>query len=152
QWHARGATASDLRWKQVPILLKKATEAPRNTEAWTLHRDRALVSRKLLEELGEGPSPVQLIVLKGNVVEGLRTATRLNPTSASLHAQLAEASAAMGLLSDAAIEAEAALRLDGLTPHADRKLPATRKKRLETELPAWQKAPPPPIAGPGGPQ
>jgi hypothetical protein len=143
EWRARGAKPSDLRWKRVPILLKEAASPPKNYDSWTLHRDRAVVSRKLLEELGEDLSPAQAIILKGNIVEGLRTAARLNPTAAILHAQLALASADLGVVLDAATEAREALRLDRLTPHLDRKLPAPIRGQLERELPAWEKAGPP---------
>ncbi|HJT78880.1 MAG TPA: hypothetical protein VJ739_16910, partial [Gemmataceae bacterium] len=96
----------------------------------------------------EGLEPAQSLVLKANIVEGLRTAARLNPTSAILHGQLAEASAQMGVLADAASEAKEALRLDRLNPHADRKLPAGLRQRLQTQLPAWEEAAPPPLATP----
>jgi hypothetical protein len=148
EWRARDARPTDLRWKRVPILLKEAASPPKNPDAWTLHRDRALISRRLLDELGEGLEPAQTLVLQANIVEGLRTATRLNPTAAILHAQLAEASAQMGVLADAAREAREALRLDRLTPHADRKLPAALRRRLETQLPGWEKAAPPALATP----
>jgi hypothetical protein len=144
-WRARGAKPADLRWKQVPVLLKVAGDPPRNPSIWALHRDRALVSRDLLNQLGDGLPPAQAIVLKGNIVEGTRTAVRLNPTSPLLHAQLAEASAEIGVLADAATEAREALRLDRLTPHLDRKLPDSVRDRLEAQLPGWIKAPPPPV-------
>ena len=139
-WRSRGAKPGDLRWKEVPVLLLKAASAPRNPGAWTLHRDRALVSRDLITELGENLSPAQALTLKGNVVEATRIATRLNPTSASLQAQLAFASAAIGMDADAAKAAREALRLDGITPHADRKLPAAQRKRLESQLADWETA------------
>jgi hypothetical protein len=148
EWRARGSRPADLRWKRVPILLKEASSPPKNPDSWTLHRDRALLSRALLDQLGEGLEPAQTLVLQANIVEGLRTATRLNPTSAILHGQLAEASAQIGVLADAASEAREALRLDRLTPHADRKLPAALRQRLETQLPAWEKAAAPPVARP----
>ena len=141
QWRSRGAKPGDLRWKEVPVLLLKAASSPRNPAAWTLHRDRALVSRDLITELGEDLSPAQALALKGNVVEATRIATRLNPTSASLHAQLAFASAEIGMDGDAAKAAREALRLDRITPHDDRKLPAPVRKRLESRLPDWQHAP-----------
>jgi hypothetical protein len=140
EWRARGSKPADLRWKRVPILLKEASSPPRNPDSWTLHRDRALISRTLLEELGEGLEPAQAIILRGNIVEGLRTATRLNPTAAMLHAQLAMASAEIGVVADAASEAREALRLDALNPHADRKLPAAVRSQLERQLPSWEKA------------
>jgi hypothetical protein len=143
EWRARGAKPADLRWKRVPILLKEAAAPPRNPDAWTLHRDRALISRSLLDQLGDGLEPAQSLILKANIVEGLRTATRLNPTAAILHAQLAESSARIGMIPDAATEAREALRLDQLTPHADRKLTASLRKRLESQLPGWENAAPP---------
>jgi len=140
QWRSRGAKPGDLRWKEVPILLLKAASLPRDPGAWTLHRDRALVSRDLITELGEDLSPAQELTLKGNVVEATRIATRLNPTSASLQAQLAFASAEIGMDQDAAKAAREALRLDRITPHADRKLSAPVHKRLESQLPGWEHA------------
>ena len=140
QWRSRGAKPGDLRWKEVPVLLLKAASAPRDPGAWALHRDRALVSRDLITELGENLSPIQATTLKGNVVEATRTATRLNPTSASLQAQLAFASAEIGMDGDAAKAAREALRLDRITPHADRKLAPSVRKRLESQLPGWEHA------------
>jgi hypothetical protein len=147
EWQARGSKPADLRWQRVPILLKLAAAAPRNPNSWTLHRDRALVSRSLLEALGDGLEPARRLMLQANAVEALRTATQLNPTSAILHAQLAEASAQIGVFADAATEAKQALRLDRLTPHADRKLPQALRRRLESQLPAWEKVAPPAVRG-----
>jgi hypothetical protein len=138
QWRSRGAKPGDLRWNKVPVLLLKAASSPRDPGAWTLHRDRALVSRDLITQLGDGISPNQQTALKGNVVEATRIATRLNPTSAALHAQLAFASAEIGMDPDAAKAAREALRLDRITPHADRKLAPTIRKRLESQLPSWE--------------
>jgi hypothetical protein len=138
QWRSRGAKPGDLRWKEVPVLLLKAASPPRDPGAWTLHRDRALVSRDLITELGEDLSPAQALTLKGNVVEATRIATRLNPTSASLQAQLAFASAEIGMDPDAAKAAREALRLDRITPHADRKLSAPVRRRLESQLSSWE--------------
>ena len=54
---ARGAKPDDLRWKKIPVLLLKAVTPPRNPKSWTLHRDRALVTRDLLAQLGAKPDP-----------------------------------------------------------------------------------------------
>src|SRR5207245_2836192 len=75
--------------------------------------------------------------LMAQVAKSTREATALYPTSAILHAQLAEASASLGQIDEAARSAASALRLDGLTPHDDKKLPEAVRKRLEQELPRW---------------
>jgi O-antigen ligase len=141
-WQSRGAKATDLLWKRVPVLLLKAVSPKRNTTAWHLHRDRALVSRDLLARLGDSLSPADALTLKGNIIEATRTAARLNPTNALLQAQLAFASADIGMNPDAVHAAREALRLDRITPHADRKLPADVHKRLLSELPHWERSGP----------
>jgi hypothetical protein len=73
------------------------------------------------------------------MVEAIRRATLLYPSNASLHAELAEASAEIGMMPDAVREGKEALRLDQLTPHADRKLPASLRNRIERQLPGWEK-------------
>ena len=77
-----------------------------------------------------------------DAVHATRTASRLYPTHATLHAELAEASAAIGMIPDAMTEAREALRLDRLTPHLDKKLPDAVRKRIEAQLPAWEKSVP----------
>ena len=143
-WRERGARPEDLRWKKVPVLLLKAVSPPRNTNAWTLHRDRALITRDLLGQVGGSLSPSEALRLRANIVEATRTATRLYPTNASLHARLAEASAEIGMIPDALREAKEALRLDGLTPHTDKKLPDALRARLEAQIPGWEKSATPP--------
>jgi hypothetical protein len=147
-WRERGSKPEDLRWKKIPILLEKALEPPRNPEAWTLRRERAMITRDLLKQVGEHLSPSEMLVLRGNIVRDLRTAMRLYPTNATLHAQLAEASAEIGMIPDALREAREALRLDRLTPHDDRKLPDSLRARLEAQLPGWEKASTGPTAVP----
>jgi O-antigen ligase len=61
-------------------------------------------------------------------------AVRLYPTSALNWAKLAEAHAAAGDLPAFRREAEAALRLDAATPHADKKLPEDLRKKLARDL------------------
>jgi hypothetical protein len=139
-WRDRGSKPGDLRWRKIPILLLKAASSPRNETAWTLHRDRALISRELIDQVGGTLSPVELLSLRSNVVEGLRKASLLYPTNATLHARLAEASAEIGRFPDAVIEAREALRLDRLTPHLDRKLSPALRPSLEGQLPVWEKA------------
>jgi hypothetical protein len=139
-WQARGSRPEDQRWRKIPVLLLKAASLPRNPNSWTLHRDRALITGDLINQIGANLTPSELIRLRANVVEATRTASRLNPTDALLHARLAEASAEIGMTPDAVREAKEALRLDRLTPHAERKLPAPVRARLEAALPGWEQA------------
>jgi hypothetical protein len=74
---------------------------------------------------------------RAKIVEANRSATRINPTSALLHARLAESSADISMFKDAATEGEEALRLDRLNPHADKKLPEVGRRRLESLIPQW---------------
>lgn len=136
-WQARGAKASDQRWKTIPTLMLKAASAPRNPDVWSLHSERANVTRELLNRVGPSLTPREIIPIQASIVEATRTASRLYPTNAMLHARLAEASATMSMFQDAATEAREALRLDGLTPHLNKKLPEAVKKELEAELPGW---------------
>ncbi len=140
-WRARGAKVDDLRWRTVPVALLEAVSPPRNP-SWSLHRRRASRTRDLLEQLGPALGPIELLRLRADVVHATRTASRLYPTHATLHAELAEASADIGMIPDAVREAREALRLDGITPHQDKKLPDAVRKGLEARLPAWEKSAP----------
>jgi len=136
-WESRGSRPEDLRWKKIPALLLKAASPPRNPNAWTLHSERAEVTRDLLKRLGQSLSPSEIIPLQASIVEATRTASRLYPTNATLHARLGEASAEISMFRDAVTEAQEALRLDGITPHLDKKLPDARREQLEAKLPDW---------------
>lgn len=136
-WQSRGARVEDLRWKTIPVLLLKAASPPRNPNSWILHSERAKVTRELVDRLGSQLPPQEVIRLKASVVEATRTASRLYPTNALLHARLAAASAEVSMFQDAAEEAREALRLDALTPHADKKLPTSVRRELESKLPEW---------------
>jgi hypothetical protein len=137
-WQARGAKPGDLRWKKIPVLLLEATK-DRNPESWTLHHERAAVTADLLRQIGGSLEPGQVLAQRANIVEASRTAMLLYPTNASLHAELAEASADIGMMHDAVSEAKEALRLDALTPHADRKLQGAVRTRLKGKLKEWEK-------------
>ena len=136
-WESRGSKPADLRWKKIPALLLKAASPPRNPDAWTLHSERALVTRDLLKKLGHTLSPREIIPLQASIVEATRTASRLYPTNATLHARLAEASAEISMFRDAVTEAQEALRLDAITPHQDKKLANAQREQLKAKLPDW---------------
>ncbi len=136
-WESRGAKIGDYRWKQIPILLLEANTLPRNPSSWSLHILRADRIRALLQRLGSQLTPIDVVSYGGDIVKETRIATLLYPSSAMLHARLALASAEISMFGDAVKEAEEALRLDTLTPHRDKKLPESLRKRLESQLAEW---------------
>jgi O-antigen ligase len=140
QWMARGGKHDDLRWRKIPIDMKLAVTPPRAPNSWTRHRDRAWWTTLLLAQLGDKVSPMEQTRYRGNVVEACRTAALLYPTNARLRARLAEASAEIGYIPDAVKEGREALRLDALTPHADKKLDQEVRVWLESRLPVWEKS------------
>ena len=137
-WRERGSKVEDLRWPKVPICYDMATAPPRNPRSWSLHNERAVRIHDLLRELGSRLDAIQLTKYRGKIVEATRTASRLYPTNSELHARLAQASAEISMYSDAASEATEALRLDQITPHADRKLPEDLRRRLADLIPKWR--------------
>ena len=137
-WNTRGGKPSDLRWKKVIADQRMAIYPPRSPESWTRHRERAMTASLLVKDLGGKVTPRELTVIRGHVVEASRTAVRLYPTNPSLRAWLAEASADIGMTGDAAVEAREALRLDDLTPHADKKLDPNVRVWLRAHLPDWE--------------
>lgn len=139
-WRERGSKVEDLRWKTIPFLYKRATTAPRNPEAWSLHAERARAIQRLMNVVGARLDARESLRYRGEIVEATRTAARLNPTSAELHARLAEASAELSVFKDAATEGAEALRLDRMTPHADKKLPEALRRHLETMIPRWSES------------
>jgi O-Antigen ligase len=136
-WRERGSKVEDLRWKQIPICYDMASAPPRNPLAWSLHSERAVSIHELLRQLGPRLLPLQLVEYQGKIVEATRTASRMYPTNSELHARLAQASADISRFDDAVSEANEALRLDRITPHADRKLPEDLRRRLEDLIPKW---------------
>jgi hypothetical protein len=69
-----------------------------------------------------------------SAIKSFRRAVQLYPNSAKCHAALAEAHLAAGDRAAFGEEAGIALRLDQLTPHEDKKLPAKLRDRLLREL------------------
>jgi hypothetical protein len=125
-------------WKTIPYLYELAAQPPHNPDAWAVHSERARVIHQMLGLIGSKLKPVEAIRLRAEMVKSTRTATRLNPTSTELHARLADASAEISMYQDAVDEATEALRLDRLTPHRDKKLPAGIRTHLETLIPMWR--------------
>ena len=122
-----------------------------------LRRRQAELARMILRDLRERtpePKPNELLPLLTTIVKANRWAARIYPTSAARRADLARSSSEIGMYAEAAREAKQALLLDGLTPHADKKLPAPVRAYLESRIPEWEakaKEPPPkPPGRPGG--
>ena len=125
-------------WKTIPLLYERATQPPRNPNAWGVHSERARVIHQMLGIIGSQLKPLEAIRLRGEMVKSTRAATRLYPTSTELHARLADASAEISMYQDAIDEATEALRLDRLTPHRDKKLPVPIRTHLESLIPMWK--------------
>ncbi|APW61015.1 O-antigen ligase family protein [Paludisphaera borealis] len=137
-WQSRGAKPEDLRWKTILIQMTKAVEPPRSPDSWTLHSERAGMTRMLLNRVASTLSPRETIQMQAKIVEATRTASRLYPTNAMLRARLAEASAEVSMFKDAVKEADEALRLDVLlAPHPDKRLPAAVRKQLQEKKSEW---------------
>ncbi|MBX6314501.1 MAG: O-antigen ligase domain-containing protein, partial [Isosphaeraceae bacterium] len=155
-WLARGAPLGDRVWVRVEGALKEATTPPRNPQAPIVPRLRAAMLRQILELRGDKLPEADVRQLRRSWVEALARAVVLHPTDAPLRAELATALAATDRSQEAARQAREALRLDALTPHADKRLPAKVRQRLSEELPRWEQnrpsermEPRPPSSSPG---
>jgi hypothetical protein len=137
-WLAHGAKPKDDRLKKIEFLLDQAVSPPRNPSAWAAHREHAAVLAGIMSRIGPQLDPREAIGYQAKIAAELRRASRCHPTNATLHAELAEASANISMYRDAAVEAEEALRLDRITPHPDKKLVDEVRARLIAHLPEWK--------------
>ncbi len=140
RWKERGGRVEDPVWRKIPIVYDWSTTPPRNPSAWSLHAEKARMIQNLMNEIGSKLDPIDAVKYRGKIVEATRRASRLYPTSAELHAKLADASAGIHMFKDAATEGVEALRLDRITPHPDKKLPDAVRRRLETLIPEWNES------------
>jgi len=140
-WRSRGAKGNDPIWKMVSPTFDKALKFPRNPNSLDVQRRRAELARSILSQGGAGLPLIDVLKLRAEVVKAYRSAAQLYPTSAILHAELAEASADLGDEKGAVEAATEALRLDRLNPHADKKLPDDVRKRLVDDLARWTTKP-----------
>ena len=124
-------------WERVFLALDEAIQGPwRDPNSLSVRRLQIQYARMVLDMLPR-PEPRDLISLRNKIVRAARRAAQLYPTSAALRAQLARASAEIGMYGDAVAEAEAAIRLHDLTPHLDKKLPEALLADLKGKLPEW---------------
>jgi O-antigen ligase/tetratricopeptide (TPR) repeat protein len=125
----------------------------RNPANLGLRRRQAEVARAILREMPADAKPNELLPLMTTIVKATRWKVRIYPTSATLRAELAQASAEIGMYTDAAREAKQALLLDGLTPHPDKHLLKPTRAYLEAQIPIWEaRAKEPPPTPPSGGQ
>ena len=140
-----------------PLLILDEALDPkwRNPANRALRGLQANLARMILRDLPADAKPLEVLAPMQTIVRATRNAARIYPTSASLRAELAQASADIGMYPDAVREARQALLLDGQTPHPDKKLAKGVKDYLEKQITAWEeraKEPPPkPPTGSGPP-
>jgi hypothetical protein len=136
-WKSPGGRAFPGFWERVFIALDEANQGPwRDPNSLQVRRLQIQYARMVLDLL-PSPTPRDLLSLRSKIVRAARRAAQLYPTSPALRAQLAQASAEIGMFGDAVAEAEVALKLNDLTPHLDKKLPAALVGDLKAKLPEW---------------
>jgi len=128
------------RWWQEPspdafdrfdlATVKAWSLAPNSAPAWLAAGDLYFRASAKTDQNGK-PVVAQAVVL---AIGAYDKAVKLYPNSALYHAKLAEARRAAGDQAGFRHEAETALRLDNLTPHTDKKLPADVRNRLAEGL------------------
>jgi hypothetical protein len=142
------------RWTKILILMDDALDPKwRNPNNLGARRRQAAYARAILRDLPEDAKPVELLDLKGTIAKACRWSARIYPTSATIRAELAQASADVGMYPDAVREAKQALLLDQRTPHDDKKLNGRLRDYLKAQIPRWEEAAaaPPPTARPKAP-
>jgi hypothetical protein len=134
-------------WMKVLMALSSALDPKwRNPANLGLRRRQVSFAKAILRDLPANASPEELLSLKTTIAKACRWAARIYPTSATIRAELAQASSEIGMYPDAVREAKQALLLDGLTPHLDKKLSKNTRAYLEAQIPRWEiqaKEPPP---------
>jgi hypothetical protein len=127
-------------WRNIFQTLDKAVQPPlRNPDALPVRRFQATMARQVLQRL-PGAIPMEILFLREQIARAARNQARLYPTSAEIRAQLAFASAELGMYVDAISEAKIALELDGITPHADKKLSPAVRVQLQGAIANWTEA------------
>ncbi|MEN6457581.1 MAG: O-antigen ligase family protein [Thermoguttaceae bacterium] len=124
RWRQTGDAAAFERFEQAEAEALRL--APNSASDWRTSGDRYFEAALASEQVAKaGPSEAL-----SKALAAYRRAVELYPNSANHRASLAEACHATGLSAEFRREAEAALRLDQLTPHADKKLPSPMRNRL----------------------
>ena len=103
---------------------------PNSASAWATSGESFFLAFSELQSREPGPAKDSL----AKSVAAYRRAVQLYPNSGLYEAKLAVALDAVGDRSAFRRAAETALRLDKITPHADKKLPADLRKKLQRGL------------------
>jgi hypothetical protein len=136
KWLYEEAPPAQRVWStRIAPVLDEATVPPRNPNSLAVQRVRIAILHDLIAR--QGRATKDLPRMQNDLLNAAAKAVKLYPNNAPLHAELAEAAAAVGRYADAAREARAALRLDDLMPHQDKKLPEAVRKRLREQEPVW---------------
>jgi hypothetical protein len=136
-WLGRGAPVQERAVAPDQRRPGAGPERPRNPNSLQVQGLRGFYARQILGmDLPLPPTVVHL--LRNQVMDALGKSAKLDPTNATTRAQLAESLAERGHTRYAVAEAEEALSLDRITPHADRKLPADLRQRLLAHLGRWK--------------
>lgn len=139
EWVKKGKPKVREFWVEQMVLYQKALEPPRDPTAISILLEKAAAAREFLRFMESGIGPKDILELQANMVSATREASRISPTDAAIQAQLASASAEIGMFADAIKAAQEALRLDEVNPHADRKLADDTRAFLKKQLPEWER-------------
>ncbi len=145
------AARKESHWTRVLLAMDEALDPKwRNPDNLGLRRRQASYARAILRDLPADAKPFELLSLQTTIVKASRRAAAIYPTSATLRAELAQASAEIGMFPDAVREGKQALKLDEITQHLDKKLPGKLRDYLKVQIPRWEaRAKEPPPAPPG---
>jgi hypothetical protein len=136
RWKADGSPPAQRVWSEIAEALDRAASRPRNENALAVQRQRIAFLHELIR--AQGQVNKDLPRMRNDLANAAAKAVSLYPSNATLHAELAGASAAIGRFDVAAREAREALRLDAITPHDDKKLSAPLRKELAEKEPLWR--------------
>ncbi len=137
-WKSPAGRARPDLWLRVFLAIDEALQPPwRDPNSLQVRRLQAQYARMIDQSLRESAPILEPMVVRAKIVSATRKAAQLYPTSPIIRAQLAQAAADLGQHADAVAEAEAALQLDGLTPHLDKKLPEALARELKAKIPEW---------------
>jgi MFS family permease len=146
-WLSPESRARKESWERVFLTLDTALEAPwRDPNSLEIRRMQATFAKLMApkiesqEAVGQNAEKAQglrILSLRSKRLRALRHAAQLYPTNADLRAQLAVESAGMSMYSVAVDEANVALKLSEITPHAEKKLPEAAIRDLKAKLPEW---------------
>lgn len=127
---------SDRETLHIANHLASAHEPPRNPNNYRVLVSHDQMLTILLQRLGTMADPATAANLKKQRLEVLKRSSALYPTNTRLRARFALGLAEAGDFPAAISQAREALRIDLLTPHAEKKLPD--RDKLEADVRRWE--------------